>query len=65
MFIIQIILKIIEVEVVNSTVGTPFIYQWYDENMDQMAGETNSIIEDFVWNHGILLLQLMQIIVRF
>ena len=35
-----------EVEVVNSTVGPPFNYQWYDENMDQIAGETNPLIED-------------------
>lgn len=35
-----------EVEVVNSTLGPPFTYQWYDENMDLIAGETNPIIED-------------------
>ena len=28
--------EIIEVEVINSTVGPPFSYQWYDENMDLM-----------------------------
>ena len=35
-----------EVEVINSTVGPPFTYHWYDENMDQIVGETNLIIED-------------------
>lgn len=35
-----------EVEVVNSTSGSPYTYQWFDENMNQIVGETNPIIEN-------------------
>ena len=35
-----------EVEVENSTIGPPFSYQWYDENIDLIAGEINPVIED-------------------
>ena len=37
---------ILEVEVVNSTSGPPYTYQWFDENMNQIVGETNPIIEN-------------------
>jgi len=34
------------VDVDNSTVGAPFTYQWYDENMNAINGETDNIIDD-------------------
>lgn len=33
-----------EVLVISSTIGSPFTYQWYDENMNSISGETNSEI---------------------
>ena len=35
-----------EVEVLYSTVGPPYSYQWYNENMNLIPGETNNIMED-------------------
>ena len=35
-----------EVEVVNSTSGSTHTYQWFDENMNQIVGETNPTIEN-------------------
>ena len=35
-----------EVEVINSTIGSPFNYQWYDMDMNPIAGEVNAILED-------------------
>jgi len=34
------------VEVDNSTTGSPFSYQWYDENMNAITGETNNLLDD-------------------
>ena len=35
-----------EVEVLYSTSGPPYDYQWYNENMNIIIGETNNIMED-------------------
>ena len=35
-----------EIEVDNSTAGPPFTYQWYDENMDPIVGENNSVLNN-------------------